>query len=200
MRRTKEDAEQTRHDLLKAAEHVFSKQGFAATRLSDIAKEAGVTRGAIYHHFGNKMELFIALHKERVDPYFKLVKSIFDSDLSPRTKITKLMSELVVRAKNDIDFAASQRFGIFRDMELHDCEEIHKFMREQGEQFFLILVNIIKEGQAIGEIRRDIDPQKAAFNTIAYVKGITSIMVMERQTANLNIYNEDLIETALKGF
>jgi TetR/AcrR family acrAB operon transcriptional repressor len=49
MRRTKEDAEQTRQDLLDAALTIFSKKGYTATRLEDIAKVAGVTRGAIYH-------------------------------------------------------------------------------------------------------------------------------------------------------
>ena len=58
MRRTKEDAELTRQSLLEAAIKVFSKQGYAATRLEDIAEAAKVTRGAVYHHFGGKAELF----------------------------------------------------------------------------------------------------------------------------------------------
>src|SRR5262245_133657 len=64
MRRTKEDADITRQTLLKAALVVFSKHGYAATRLEDIAQEANVTRGAIYHHFGGKAELYNALASE----------------------------------------------------------------------------------------------------------------------------------------
>lgn len=57
-RRTKQDAEITRQTILNAAEDVFRKQGVANTTLNDIAKQAGVTRGAIYWHFDNKLDLF----------------------------------------------------------------------------------------------------------------------------------------------
>lgn len=57
-RRTKEDAEITRQTILDAAEDVFQKQGVANTTLNDIARQAGVTRGAIYWHFDNKLDLF----------------------------------------------------------------------------------------------------------------------------------------------
>lgn len=199
MRRTKADAEQTRQDLIKAGERVFGRQGFSATRLSDIAKEAGVTRGAIYHHFGNKMDLFIALHNERVDPYFKMVEGILKSDLSPKQKIQKMMTELIFLAKDDLHFAASQRFGIFRDMEFHNCEEIRQFMRKRGELFFAELVKIIKEGQSTEDIRQDIDPEQAAFNLVAYIKGITSMMAIEKSMVNPNYFNEKLVDTFLKG-
>ena len=61
MRRTKEDAELTRQAVLDAALQVMSRRGYAGTRLEDIARAAKVTRGAIYHHFPGKPELFAAL-------------------------------------------------------------------------------------------------------------------------------------------
>jgi TetR/AcrR family acrAB operon transcriptional repressor len=61
VRKTKEEAEKTRQDLLDAGLAVFSQYGYEATRLSDIAEKAKVTRGAIYHHFGSKAELFLTL-------------------------------------------------------------------------------------------------------------------------------------------
>ena len=64
MRRIKEDADLTRQSLLNAALEVFSQKGYDASRLEDIAEAAGVTRGAIYHHFGGKAELFYALMDE----------------------------------------------------------------------------------------------------------------------------------------
>ena len=48
MRRTKEDAQQTRESLLDAAECLFAERGVSRTSLQDIAKAAGVTRGAVY--------------------------------------------------------------------------------------------------------------------------------------------------------
>lgn len=62
MRRTKADAEATRQKILSAAERVFYAKGVSNTTLEEVAKEAGVTRGAIYWHFSNKTDLFLALH------------------------------------------------------------------------------------------------------------------------------------------
>ncbi|MBA1275481.1 TetR family transcriptional regulator [Stutzerimonas azotifigens] len=58
MRRTKEDAEKTRIAILASAERLFLERGVAHTSLDQIAREAGVTRGAIYWHFENKAHLF----------------------------------------------------------------------------------------------------------------------------------------------
>jgi AcrR family transcriptional regulator len=53
--------EQTRQVLLAAACEVFAEQGFAAAKMTDIAARAGLSVGSIYHHFGGKSELYLAL-------------------------------------------------------------------------------------------------------------------------------------------
>ncbi|MTH44757.1 multidrug efflux transporter transcriptional repressor AcrR [Intestinirhabdus alba] len=57
-RKTKQQALATRQHILDVALHLFSQQGVSATSLTEIAKAAGVTRGAIYWHFKNKSDLF----------------------------------------------------------------------------------------------------------------------------------------------
>jgi len=61
MRRTKEEATATRERLLDCAELAFVRHGVARTTLQDIANAAGVTRGAIYHHFTDKLALIEAM-------------------------------------------------------------------------------------------------------------------------------------------
>ena len=68
VRRTKEDAQETRNRILDTAVEVFSRQGVAQTSLNAIAKEAGVTRGAIYWHFANKVSMFDAMIERLVCP------------------------------------------------------------------------------------------------------------------------------------
>ena len=58
MRRTKEEAENTRTAILTAAELLFFAKGVSHTSLEQIARHAGVTRGAVYWHFKNKAHLF----------------------------------------------------------------------------------------------------------------------------------------------
>jgi TetR/AcrR family transcriptional regulator, repressor of the mexAB-oprM multidrug resistance operon len=69
MRRTKQDAEKTRCAILEAAEALFLEKGVAHTSLEQIARHAGVTRGAVYWHFANKADLFNAmLNQVRLPP------------------------------------------------------------------------------------------------------------------------------------
>jgi len=61
VKRTREEALQTRDQLLDAAEAVFNKKGVSQTTVNDIACAAGMTRGAVYWHFKNKVDLFNAM-------------------------------------------------------------------------------------------------------------------------------------------
>lgn len=63
-RKTKAEAEQTRKDILVAALQLFHTKGYARTTLEEIARSAGVTRGAIYWHFKDKVDLFMGLKDE----------------------------------------------------------------------------------------------------------------------------------------
>jgi AcrR family transcriptional regulator len=64
VRRTAAEAEQTRQAIVEAARDAFAAHGFAATSTTAIAADAGVTRGALYHHFADKTELFRAVFLE----------------------------------------------------------------------------------------------------------------------------------------
>lgn len=60
-RRTKAESDATAADVRRAARGLFARDGYAAVKLEDVAAAAGVTRGAVYHHFGNKLGLFAAV-------------------------------------------------------------------------------------------------------------------------------------------
>ena len=74
VRRTKAEAMETRTHILDAAEHVFHRKGVLSASLNDIACEAGVTRGAIYWHFKNKHDVFVAMADRRRLPFEALAQ------------------------------------------------------------------------------------------------------------------------------
>jgi AcrR family transcriptional regulator len=59
-----ERSERTRRDLLNAAREVFTRRGFADASMEEIAEQAGVTRGPLYHYFDSKQDLFAAVYEE----------------------------------------------------------------------------------------------------------------------------------------
>ena len=60
-RRSKADAEKTRERLIAVATHLFQKHGYADTSINQICAELGITKGALFHHFGSKEGLFLAV-------------------------------------------------------------------------------------------------------------------------------------------
>lgn len=87
-RRTKEDAQETRTQLMDAALHLFAKQGVSRTSLQDIAAAAGATRGAIYWHFKNKADLFNALMDSATLPMEQTMQQIgHDVDQDPLVEL-----------------------------------------------------------------------------------------------------------------
>jgi TetR/AcrR family acrAB operon transcriptional repressor len=78
MRRTAEATEITRKEILASAVDSFGVSGYGATRLEDIAQRAGVTRGAVYHHFGSKRGVLGALVATYAGGFDRLIEEILD--------------------------------------------------------------------------------------------------------------------------
>lgn len=81
VRRTKEEALETRNRILDTAEQVFVEKGVSNTSLAQLAEAAGVTRGAIYWHFKNKADLFDAMMSRVVLPMEEMAARAGDEDL-----------------------------------------------------------------------------------------------------------------------
>ncbi|TVP53516.1 MAG: TetR family transcriptional regulator [Halomonadaceae bacterium] len=93
MRRTKEEAEKTRHDIIKAALTLFSQQGYSNTTLAMIAREAGFSRGPIYWHFQNKEDLYEAVLAYSQEPLDALVAHAAAGKDLPSQAIHRFISQ-----------------------------------------------------------------------------------------------------------
>ena len=93
MRRTKEDAMQTRCQLLQAAKALFNEKGFSRTTLAEIAEKAGLTRGAAYWHFKSKDEILITIVEQALDDMTASKKQALSSpDCSAKERLQRLLA------------------------------------------------------------------------------------------------------------
>jgi TetR/AcrR family transcriptional regulator, acrAB operon repressor len=123
VRRTKEEAQETRNKVLDAAERVFYEKGVSRTTLADIAHAAGVTRGAIYWHFTNKSDLFNAMFDRSLLPLDELIETTLDGkEADPLAKLRELFIYCMRNITSD-----EQRRRIF-DILFMKCE----FVEEMG--------------------------------------------------------------------
>ena len=102
MRRTKEEAKKTRGSILDAAVKKFAEKGVAATTLSEIAEEANVTRGAIYWHFKDKLDIFDALHARVYKPLSDLLEQEIEKEHpDPLQRLQEICKYLLSNIEED---------------------------------------------------------------------------------------------------
>jgi len=152
----KEQAERTRENILKAGLKVFSEKGFAASRLEDIAREAGVTRGAIYWHFHDKLELFCELFFTSMQVLFADGQNILQSTLSPEKKIRRLLIHIPSSLITDHDYRA---IGVLF-YSIAWTEDIQKALEVRFRKAHIAegepLMTVIEAGKAAGTFRQEI--------------------------------------------
>jgi TetR/AcrR family acrAB operon transcriptional repressor len=117
VRRTKDEAQETRNRLLDAAEHLFSERGVSRTSLEDVAQAAGVTRGAIYWHFKDKSDLFAGMVNRVTLPMEAMVAR--SSDEGVEDPLASLKACAVTCLKRTATDPQCQR--VF-DVVTHKCE------------------------------------------------------------------------------
>src|ERR1700686_3107532 len=121
VRRTKQESEQTRQQILDAAQREFARCGVTRTTLQRIAAAAGVTRGAVYWHFANKRTLFRAMRDQVSLPLFDRTELLGTDGPDPLLAVQRFLYSVVDQIEND-----PQTRRTFEIMSLK-CEYVDEF-------------------------------------------------------------------------
>jgi len=175
MRRTKEEAAITRQQLLKKALSVFSAKGYASATLQDIAKEAEVTRGAIYWHFGSKAELYNTLIRE----YAGRGNVIMQQAVAEGGTLLDVLRRVFVRQlevmEEDADMRALMELHLFKTGLIPELEEGRQQQIEAGAGLVEMLAGIMGQGIEAGLLRSDMDAHSMARAYLALQNGLIQL-------------------------
>jgi TetR/AcrR family acrAB operon transcriptional repressor len=199
MRRTKEEAEQTRRALLDAGLRVFSRQGYAATKLEDIAKEAAVTRGAIYWHFGGKAELYQALIQERIGPANVLLGQILAADQPPLAKLRLLLVRSLEYLEEDHDYRAALELTLFKSEATPELAAGVAAKAQATRALRDALAQIVRSGVAAGTIRTAVEPDAAALAAISLLNGAAATWLLDPASFSPRTQAATIVDTFLYG-
>lgn len=200
VRRTKNEAEETRSRILDAAERVFSERGVSRTSLEDVAQAAGVTRGAIYWHFKDKRDLFAAMVNRVTLPMEAMVAA--SSDESVADPIASLRASAVNALRRIATDPQVQR--VF-DVVTHKCEylgemagvnnrisAVQKGCVDRAEQ---AIRNAIRRGQ----LPASVNPRLAAIGLDSLLYGLISSWLANPAYLPLDRQAEAMIDLFLEG-
>lgn len=171
MRRSKEDAEQTRCAILDAAEQMFCEQGVSASTLEKISRRAGVTRGALYWHFKDKIDLLRALHKRNEPPQKMLIRKAAQEGHSDPLGLLELVAEEVLVSFEQDEH--QQRIFIILNAHSADAEGM-AWMQEMNADMFLTLSALMGLAHEQGALSADFTPKETAGILMATMNGLLS--------------------------
>lgn len=161
-------SEDARADLKETAIDCFSRYGYQGTSIDRIAREAGVTKGAIYYHYKDKNDLLSAAVADRVGEFEERVQKAVQSARDPEDSLRRVVAVSIEHAvSND-----RPRFAIKLMVEAIDTNDpLLDEMRGMMRRFRAFLRNIVRSGQESGHFRADADADVVAATLTSAVIG-----------------------------
>ncbi len=171
MRRTKEEAEQTRQALLDAALAAFSDKGYQATRLQEIAELAGTTRGAIYHHFKNKADLYKQLLEEASHQGSTAIQTAVAEGGSFAEICRRIFVTTLEMLASDKRFQQVTALSLFKTGVSPELAKIEQDRLRNATAVIDGIAAYMLYGIETGEVRTDLAPDVVARAFLAFQNG-----------------------------
>ncbi len=138
-----------RERLLDAAVHLFAVKGYAATSVRDIVRSAGVTAPALYHHFGNKEGLFLAMVRRGVQRVDLVRREALDTGGSATERIVRLSRAYAAVRRELPEVARAIEQAVAGPPGAAPSIDVEALARERYRQF----EELVREGMESGEFR-----------------------------------------------
>jgi len=143
--------------IIDAAVRVFARKGYFHSRVSDIAREAGIAAGTIYLYFDTKEEILITLFREKMAEF---VSALWRAIAEERDAVAK------VRRLVHLHFEMLEQHGELAEVVQVELRQGQKFFRGPATQeiaaYFALIASVLEEGVAAGRFRRDLPVKVAA--------------------------------------
>ena len=162
--------------ILHAAIRVFAEKGYHTCRVQDVASEAGVAYGLVYHYFGSKEELLETIFRRTWSRMLEAVQEVERSGAAAREQLAQVAHIVLSAWQADPDLVRVLVREVARSPQLQ--QEI-----DEIQHAFAALERIVAQGQETGELRQDLNPRLAAWILYGALEEILTGWVYERLPA-----------------
>jgi len=157
-----------RRAILDAAVRVFARQGFHACRVADVADEAGVAYGLVYHYFSSKDEILDTLFLERWAIMLETIRHVDAQPIAAREKLSEIASFIIDSYVHDPDLMKVIIVEVTRA-----ANSFGQTHLAQIREAFTLIAEIVTKAQASGEFKPEIT---AEFAAIAFYGAIEQVL------------------------
>ena len=176
---------------------VFVKNGFSETRMDDIAENSGLSKGAIYHHYKSKKDLFLALIDFWEEYFF--FKIFFNKDVESKNSADLLRD----MAKDMIETFKNRKYILLAELEFWSLANHDEDVRAKTEALYIKLMKLIRtiisKGVDSNEFKK-LDVDVAALSVMTSLQGVIWFSIFQDKNISAEQYLNNVIEFIIFGF
>lgn len=180
--------------IIDAAIRVFARTGYYNSRVSDIAREAGIASGTIYLYFKTKDEILVTLFRDKMAEWVAFVRREIAAEPDPVAKLRRLVA---------LHFTVLEQNPALAEVVQVELRQGHKFFRgasaHEVSAYFDLIGSVLHEGAAAGRIRRDLPIKVATKMLFGAMDQMATSWVLGKRVYRLSETAEAVASIFLKG-
>ena len=182
------------HQIIEAAVRVFARNGYYNSRVSDIAREAGIASGTIYLYFRTKEEILVRLFRDKMAEWVAEVRREIAGEPDAVRKIRRLVL---------LHFSVLEQNPDLAEVVQVELRQGHKFFRgasaHEVSAYFDLIASVLEEGIAAGLVRKDLPVKIATKTLFGAMDQLATSWVLGKRTYRLTDSAEAVATIFLKG-
>ncbi len=180
--------------IIDAAIRVFARNGYYNSRVSDIAREAGIASGTIYLYFKTKDEILVTLFREKMAEWVAFARAEIATEPDARAKIRRLVA---------LHFTVLERNPELAEVVQVELRQGHKFFRgasaHEVSAYFDLIGSILMEGMAAGQLRSTLPVKLATKMLFGAMDQVATSWVLGKRAYRLSDAADAVASLFLEG-
>ncbi|MGB7622159.1 MAG: TetR/AcrR family transcriptional regulator [Terriglobia bacterium] len=183
-----------RREILQAAIRVFARSGFFNSKVSDVARRAGVADGTIYLYFRNKDDLLISLFDQIMSEF---VTRAIETLATTRDVVEKLRRLAALHLDS---LGRNRELAIVFQIELrHSSKFMSRFSRTRLADYFDLIRNVVREGQRMGRFRKDLNDRIVTKCFFGALDEMVTNWILSPRPYNLGALSDLVVDLFVTG-
>lgn len=200
VRKTKEETQETHDRILKAAIDVFYEKGVERATLENIATSAGMTRGAIYWHFKNKLDLFAALHNQIHRIFMqRMIDNQSTATDQPLKQLAELTIEILEELETENDLKKSLSIMMLKCDYSGEMAPFLKIQNDQKQESLQRMIDVFEKAKALGQIDKNADCNLLVMSLWFFIGGVMTEYLRDPEAIDIKTMARPLVTHFFKG-
>jgi AcrR family transcriptional regulator len=192
VRRTAEEAAQTRARLMDAALTVFAEAGYSGAQIEEIARRANLTRGAFYHHFEDKAAIYASVLEERWDTVMRSLFAELDAPGGADRRLRRFLVGFFTALEADAQMRALMSMSLSGDFTLPELKQ-HMAKKTNAIEAWIAAISAVFPRAHRGRARL------RAIAVVGYVQGIATTWMLSPASFSPKGKAAELADCCLRG-